>query len=558
MAASHIERHFVTFDNRQIHYRRAGSGPPVLLLHPSMRSSAIYISLIEKLAEHFTVIAMDSPGYGLSDHVHMLKPEIPDFADGVIQFLDALGIDKVGLYGQLTAAKIALDLACRYPERFTVVVLDKYLMHTEDERRDVLLNFAPEFKPVWDGRHMLHAWTFVREHAHSYPWHRQTAATRIDVDMPDADGLYFGVMNFFRTGLFYHLGPRAAFRYIGQPRVHQIKARTFFLGTRLKPFDTHLERLPALPAHVTAEMVEDEAQFESRLMDILSAFPSSAPVPAAPAPAPLAHRCVSTYLEGGGGLIHVRHNPHGSGRPLLLVHGAGSAARVGERLADSLMGKRPFIGIDFPGHGESDPLADIETDTVAAYADSLAQAVDRLNLTQVDVLALEGGGCAALELAALKPGLIKRLALCDILCPGAEEHDEFRTRYAPTITPDEHGGYLLQAWHFIRDQYLFWPWFDKRKENFLWEPPYAELEFVHAKVVELLKSLTSFQSFYHSHFDYPFEERLRGSAAPLSVYTFPHDPKRAHAERAAAAAGVELRRLGREMNAWAEEIHAPR
>ncbi len=554
MAAPKIERHFVTLDNRQVHYRRAGSGPTVLLLHPSMRSSAIYISLIEKLAEQFTVIAMDSPGYGLSDHVHILKPEIPDFADNVIEFMDALGIEKIGLYGQLTAAKIALDLSCRYPKRFTVVVLDKYLMLTEDERRDVLLNFAPDFDLKWDGRHMIYAWTFVREHAHSYPWDRQTAATRIDVDMPDAAGLYFGVMNFFRTGLFYHLGPRAAFRYIGQPRIHQIKARTFFLGTRLKPFDTHLERLPALPDHVVAEMVEDDSKFESRLIEILEEFPSHAIVPDAPSVAPIENRCVSSYIETDAGLLHVRQNPVGVGRPLLLVHGAGSSTRIAEYTARSLMGKRPIIGIDLPGHGDSDAISGARS--LSTFADTLAQGLKALNLHEIDILAFEGGACVALELAALQEGRVKSIALCDVLCPAGEERDLFRAHYAPTIAPDEYGGYLLQAWHFIRDQYMFWPWFDKRKENFLWDPPYAELEFVHFKVVELLKSLGAFREYYLCEFDYPLEDQLSNCDVPVSIFTFSNDPKRAHAERAAVAAGAELRQFTSQMGSWAEQVGA--
>ncbi len=35
-----ITRHFMTVGTRQVHYRRAGSGPPVVLLHPSPNSGA--------------------------------------------------------------------------------------------------------------------------------------------------------------------------------------------------------------------------------------------------------------------------------------------------------------------------------------------------------------------------------------------------------------------------------------------------------------------------------------------------------------------------------------
>ena len=48
-----VQRLFVAVGSGQLHYRRAGEGPPVVLLH--------------RLARNFTVVAVDTPGYGLSD-----------------------------------------------------------------------------------------------------------------------------------------------------------------------------------------------------------------------------------------------------------------------------------------------------------------------------------------------------------------------------------------------------------------------------------------------------------------------------------------------------------
>src|SRR5690606_14891693 len=63
-----ITRHFAyTQDGRRIHYRRAGSGPPLVLLHASPSSSRVQIPLLRAWADDFTVIALDTPGFGLSD-----------------------------------------------------------------------------------------------------------------------------------------------------------------------------------------------------------------------------------------------------------------------------------------------------------------------------------------------------------------------------------------------------------------------------------------------------------------------------------------------------------
>ena len=55
---------------RQVHYRRAGSGAPVLLLHqtPAFLVRAM-LPLMRFLAPRFTVIAPDMPGYGASDRL---------------------------------------------------------------------------------------------------------------------------------------------------------------------------------------------------------------------------------------------------------------------------------------------------------------------------------------------------------------------------------------------------------------------------------------------------------------------------------------------------------
>ncbi|MEQ9444839.1 MAG: alpha/beta hydrolase, partial [Rhodospirillaceae bacterium] len=65
MAAA-IRKGFVNVGNGQVHYRAAGSGPPVILLHDSPRSSVLHIPLVEHFSDRFTAIAIDTPGYGNS------------------------------------------------------------------------------------------------------------------------------------------------------------------------------------------------------------------------------------------------------------------------------------------------------------------------------------------------------------------------------------------------------------------------------------------------------------------------------------------------------------
>lgn len=122
-----ITRHFVDVGQRRVHYRRAGSGPPLLMVHQSPRSSAEYAALIAAWAPYFTIIAPDTPGFGQSDSLPGLeRPEVEDFADAVVELLDALGLPQVGAYGFHSGAIILITAAKRHPERFTAVAANGY------------------------------------------------------------------------------------------------------------------------------------------------------------------------------------------------------------------------------------------------------------------------------------------------------------------------------------------------------------------------------------------------------------------------------------------------
>src|SRR5579862_5428395 len=98
-ARTGVSRHYVAVGDRDVHYRRAGAGPPVVLLHESPLSSLVYQGHVERLAAAgFSAIALDTPGYGNSDPLAALAPSIADFASALVATLDALGVGRCGLY----------------------------------------------------------------------------------------------------------------------------------------------------------------------------------------------------------------------------------------------------------------------------------------------------------------------------------------------------------------------------------------------------------------------------------------------------------------------------
>src|SRR5690242_17328012 len=100
----------------QIHYRREGSGPTLLLLSASGRSSRMFTRLVPLIASRFDAIALDTPGFGGSDPL----PEgttIEQIAEAFVAVLDQLGIERPHVYGLHTGNKIATAMAARWPAR---------------------------------------------------------------------------------------------------------------------------------------------------------------------------------------------------------------------------------------------------------------------------------------------------------------------------------------------------------------------------------------------------------------------------------------------------------
>ena len=117
-----IERGLVKTGAGYIHYRTAGRGAPIMLLHMNQQSSAVYLELIEALAQELQVIAIDYPSHGMSDHVFQ-QPTIGDYAKCVIEVMDALGVKKTSVLGESAGAAVAIELAVASAERIDKVIL---------------------------------------------------------------------------------------------------------------------------------------------------------------------------------------------------------------------------------------------------------------------------------------------------------------------------------------------------------------------------------------------------------------------------------------------------
>jgi len=106
----------------QLRYYEAGEGLPVIMLHgsgPGATGWSNFSGNIGALADHFHVYAVDMPGWGESDAATV---DQLDHVDAVIQFMDAVGIEKAAFIGNSMGGQTSLRLATEYPDRISHLI----------------------------------------------------------------------------------------------------------------------------------------------------------------------------------------------------------------------------------------------------------------------------------------------------------------------------------------------------------------------------------------------------------------------------------------------------
>ena len=540
-------RHFVTTESgRQVHYRRAGRGPAVVLCHESPLSSVSLTDLVAWLSRRFTVIALDNPGYGSSDKLDHPDPLIGDYAEALAETLDALGLWRVQLYGAHTGAFIALEFAIRHPQRCAGLITDGLPVFDPDDTVELLGNYLPPWEPQWDGSHLTWAWTRYSDQQVFWPWFRKERAARLDMDMPSAAWLHEGVLDLLRAGDDFRIAYQAAFRYHSFATVERLVVPTRITAREDDLNHPDLARLPdPLPAGVSKHALPRErAAWAHELLRLyLELPPGDLAAPAPPPERRPAGAITRDYVDTPyGQLLARRLGPGGGGaaagdgdtssRPLLMLHASPGSAKQLEPLQRALAASgRQTIALDTLGNGDSDKPG-WRAPRLEDYARVVGSALDALGLAEVDVYGTHTGAMIGLELALQQPGRVRGLVLDGITMFDEAETARILASYTPPLEPRWDGGHLLWAWTFLKDQMQFWPWFDRGNPS-PWRNGELSAAQLNEWLVELLKSGESYPKGYRAAFSYPTREKLPQLAVPTLVCSHPGDPLAPFCEEAA-------------------------
>ena len=414
-----ITRHYLTIKGRRVHYRRAGNGPPLLMVHQSPRSSAEYEPLMREWSPHFTCIAPDTPGFGQSDPLASPAPDIDDYADAIVEFADAVGIKSIAGYGFHSGGIILVTALKRHMAKFSTLAIGGYAIWNDEERKSIGAPYIPPCIPLPYGEHLTWLWNRILEQSWYFPWFDPKDATRMPGAHDDPARIHAIILEMLDSGDAYRLGYGAVLRGPRDiPPPDAITPPVLISAYTGDPLKVHLDRLNAMPAGWMTRGVETPAEHEQISLAHLLRHASS---DHAILIEDQDQGFVSVKTSDFDGLIHWQGPPL-AGR--LLVHAPG---REAELLNDTLA-----LRIDLPGHGLSGAWTGAPPETWAPWQDV------------IDAVAAHFG-IETIEYEHLAKGNPDQLF--------------------PDLCPDRFGSYLTMAWSIVRAQHIFAPWYEARAIN---------------------------------------------------------------------------------------------
>lgn len=503
-----IKRRFLTLPSgNQVHYRMAGSGPAMIMMHPSPISSVALIPAMTEFAKQFTCIALDTPGFGLSDDRVTDKTELWGYADVVSQVLDVFGLESAVVYGAATGAQIGIKFARRYPERTRLLILDGAGHFSEKDLEEFSNGYFVDLTPKRDGTHLLAAWDTSRHLTVFFPWMSDRLDQRVQADTLPPEAIQHHVDDMLRAGPNYKEAYWQAM--IGESHANTIKVSVPTLLSRntSSMILSHTDALitPGLPDNFTIVHCSAANRYAA-LRDAAAEYAKGPNCPQPPSQTDTQPTMQNIMVEVPGGALRARVCLEGQGRPFMAIHDPAGSSRLVEPILTPYLGKRPVVAFDNPGNGESDAV--IDTISSEHYATCLLAALQALGIDDVDVLGRYSGGPVAMEMSFQSPSVVKHIIQAGVSLYEGEEQARLIEHYTPSIAPRWDGRHLLTAWAIMRDQSLYWPWFNQTKDGILWNDGAIDVGLTHLRVVEMLKSGDRYRDAYNAMWTYPMREKL--------------------------------------------------
>ena len=122
VSSNGVESMTLRVNGDNIFLRKAGKGPPVLLLHGGSCDSSDWVETMAALSDSYTLYAPDLVGYGLSER-NRDGYCLSDFVDSTLGLIQVLGLESLIVVGHSLGGRISLEIALDHPEMVRRLVL---------------------------------------------------------------------------------------------------------------------------------------------------------------------------------------------------------------------------------------------------------------------------------------------------------------------------------------------------------------------------------------------------------------------------------------------------
>ena len=445
-----------------VHFRTAGTGPALVMLHASPTSSAALLPFIRVAAEFNTVVAPDTPGYGWSDPLQDPTEDLTGYVKALYSFIRRLGLESFGLYGTATGAQIAIEFSKTCGARVDYLILDNAAHFTDEEKDGIVSGYFPDVTPDVTGSHLTRIWSVARDQCLFFPWHQATPETRQPGGGVHTEVVHHLAMEFLQAGKDYDRAYRAAFANEKMERVLPITVPVLIMRWQGSILKSYTDRFDALEWPDNFTMLHSGPTREQRLEAFRSIFAErvvhSRGRDCHIGPPVEAGGTGKGFFELNAGPCHYLCAGDGTLPPILVLHDIGSSQRSLAARAAALSARYHVLAPDLPGHGLSYP-PEAGRQGMDAVVDALLELVACLRWTRFEILAEMGSAAVAVELAERLGQPVSALKLLNPIDYAALAQEWDLEKLCPDFEPDAAGAHFLKTWHWLRDRQLFWPWY---------------------------------------------------------------------------------------------------
>jgi pimeloyl-ACP methyl ester carboxylesterase len=106
-----------------LYYEENGAGQPILCIHGTGSSAALWVDAAAELATRARTIVYDRRGFARSERPEPYVTNVHQHADDAAALIDALAAAPAIVIGRSYGGEIAVDLALRYPDHVRALAL---------------------------------------------------------------------------------------------------------------------------------------------------------------------------------------------------------------------------------------------------------------------------------------------------------------------------------------------------------------------------------------------------------------------------------------------------